>query len=194
MVWLLKPVHAQAPVKHGGVIESKYDGLTYETVLRLRKMKVSCDGVRDRFNKDGCVSIDVKLHLPGVQLNHVRNVTLQVIFEHKDWVHIHPLHLRDLTITTNLETLRFGRMELVTNQKTGTWDTKIETLEAKIPYEVFKRVIRGGDNRNSGGRGRRAAARQEHRRTARPQQPRSRRSGNDERYAHICKAFIQFTG
>lgn len=128
-------------VKHGGVIESKYDGANYETVLRLQKMKVSCDGMRDRFNKDGCVSIDVKLHLPGVQLNHVRNVTLQVIFENKDWVHIHPLDQRDLTITTKYETLRFGRMELVTNKKTGTWDTKIETLQATISYEVFKRII-----------------------------------------------------
>jgi hypothetical protein len=132
---------APAPVKHGGVIESKYDGFNYETVLRLQKMKVSCDGMRDRFNKDGCVSIDVKLHLPGVQLNHVRRVTLQVIFENKDWVHIHPLDQRDLSITTKFETLRFGRMELVTNKKTGTWDTKIETLEATIPYEVFKRII-----------------------------------------------------
>lgn len=128
-------------VKHGGVIESKYDGANYETVLRLQKMKVSCDGMRDRFNKDGCVSIDVKLHLPGVQLNHVRNVTLQVIFENKDWVYIHPLDQRDLTITTKYETLRFGRMELVTNKKTGTWDTKIETLQATISYEVFKRII-----------------------------------------------------
>ncbi|HEX2271527.1 MAG TPA: hypothetical protein VHH35_18425 [Pyrinomonadaceae bacterium] len=139
-VLLSQSVYAQS-VKHGGKIESKYDGLKYETVLRLKKMKVSCDGMKDRFNKDGCVSIDVKLHLPGVQLNHVRNVTLQVIFENKDWVHIHPLHLRDLTITTKFETLRFGRMELVTNKKSGTWDTKIETLEATIPYEVFKRII-----------------------------------------------------
>jgi hypothetical protein len=139
-VLLSQSVHAQS-VKHGGVIDSKYDGLKYETVLRLHKMKVSCDGIKDRFNKDGCVSIDVKLHLPGVQLNHVRNVTLQVIFENKDWVHIHPLHLRDLTITTKFETLRFGRMELVTNKKSGTWDTKIETLETTIPYEVFKRII-----------------------------------------------------
>lgn len=135
------PAQTPAPVKHGGVIESKYDGSAYETVLRLQKMKVSCDGIKDRFNKDGCVSIDVRLHLPGVQLNHVRNVTLQVIFENKDWVHIHPLDQRDLSITTKFETLRFGRMELVTNKKTGTWDTKIETLQATIPYEVFKRII-----------------------------------------------------
>jgi hypothetical protein len=142
-IWglFLFSLSAQAQVKHGGVIESKYDGFRYETVLRLRKMKVSCDGLKDRFNKDGCVSIDVKLHLPGVQLNHVRNVTLQVIFEAKDWVHIHPLGQRDLSITTKFETLRFGHMELVTNKQAGTWDTKIETLEAKIPYDVFQRII-----------------------------------------------------
>jgi hypothetical protein len=141
--FLCQTVYSQSPVpvKHGGVIDSKYDGFSYETVLRLHKMKVSCDGIKDKFQKDGCVSIDVKLHLPGVQLNHVRNVTLQVIFENKDWVHIHPLDQRDLSITTKFETLRFGRMELVTNKKTGSWDTKIETLEAKIPYEVFKRII-----------------------------------------------------
>src|SRR5687768_17117097 len=82
---------AQSPdstaVKHGGKIDSKYDGFSYETLMRLQKMKVSCDGVRDTF-KDSCVSIEVTLHLPGVQLNYVRTVTLLVYFENKDWVHI----------------------------------------------------------------------------------------------------------
>jgi hypothetical protein len=129
-----------APVKHGGKIESKYDGFNYETVMRLRKMKVSCDGIRDTF-KDACVSIEVTLHLPGVQLNYVRNVTLQVVFENKDWVRMHPPEERDLSISTYSQTFRFGRMELITNKKPGTWDTKIEVLQASIPYEAFKKII-----------------------------------------------------
>ena len=103
-------------------------------------MKVSCDGARDMFNKDECVSIDVTLHFPGSQFNYVRNVTLQVIFENKDWVRIHPLEQRDLSISTDSQTLRFGRMQLITNKKPGTWDSKIEVLEATIPYDAFKKM------------------------------------------------------
>jgi|KBSSwiStaDraftv2_1062776.scaffolds.fasta_scaffold381346_2 hypothetical protein len=129
-----------ATVKHGGKIESRYDGFNYETLAQLRKMKVSCDGARDMFNKDECVSIDVTLHFPGSQFNYVRNVTLQVIFENKDWVRIHPLEQRDLSISTDSQTLRFGRMQLITNKKPGTWDSKIEVLEATIPYDAFKKM------------------------------------------------------
>jgi hypothetical protein len=131
---------AQSPVKHGGKIESKYDGFNYETTMRLQKMKVNCDGIKDKF-KYACVSIEVTLHLPGVQLNYVRNVTLQVVFENQDWVRIHPPDQRNLSITTGTETIRLGRMELVTNKRPGTWDTKIETLKATIPYDVFKKVV-----------------------------------------------------
>lgn len=140
-------VHAQSPApvpspspKHGGKIESKYDGFTYETVMRLRKMKVNCDGLKDKF-KDACVSIEVMLHLPGTQLNYVRNVTLHVVFENKDWVRIHPPDQRNLSISTDTETFRFGRMELVTNTTPGSWDTKVETLKATIPYQAFKKII-----------------------------------------------------
>jgi hypothetical protein len=131
---------ALAQVKHGGKIESKYDGFTYETLMRLQKMKVSCDGVKDKFT-DGCVSIEVTLHMPGMQLNYVRNVTLMVVFENQDWVRLHPLEQRNLSISTYDKTYRFGRMELVTNNKPGTWDTKIERLQANIPYETFKKII-----------------------------------------------------
>jgi hypothetical protein len=127
-------------VKHGGKIESKYDGFTYETLMRLEKMKVSCDGFKDKFT-DGCVSIEVTMHMPGMQLNYVRNVTLMVVFENQDWVRGHPLEQRDLSISTYDKTYRFGRMELVTNKKPGTWDTKIERLQASIPYETFKKII-----------------------------------------------------
>jgi hypothetical protein len=131
---------AQLKPKHGGKIESRYDGFNYETLARLHKMKVSCDGVGDIFQKDACVSIDVTLHFPGSQLNYVRNVTLLVIFENKDWVRIHPLEQRDLSISTESETFRLGRMNLITNKKPGQWDTKIEVLEATIPYETFKKI------------------------------------------------------
>lgn len=131
---------AQSVVKHGGKIESKYDGFTYETLMRLQKMKVSCDGIKDKFT-DGCVSIEVTLHMPGMQLNYVRNVTLMVVFENQDWVRGHPLDQRNLSISTYDKTYRFGRMELVTNKKPGTWDTKIERLQATIPYETFKQII-----------------------------------------------------
>lgn len=131
---------ALGQVKHGGKIESKYDGFTYETLMRLQKMKVSCDGVKDKFT-DGCVSIEVTLHMPGMQLNYVRNVTLMVVFENQDWVRGHPLDQRNLSISTYDKTYRFGRMELVTNTKPGTWDTKIERLQATIPYETFKKII-----------------------------------------------------
>jgi hypothetical protein len=133
-------VRAQSPVKHGGKIESRYDGFTYETIMRLQKMKVSCDGIKDKFT-DGCVSIEVALHMPGMQLNYVRSVTLMVIFENQDWVRTHPLEQRNLSISTYDKTYKFGRMELITNKKPGTWDTKIERLQATIPYDTFKKII-----------------------------------------------------
>ena len=143
-VLLLQPAGAkpqgQQPVKHGGKIETKYDGFNYETTMRLRKMKVSCDGFRDKF-KDACVSLEVTLHCPGTQLNYVRNVTVQVVFENKDWVHLHGPDQRDLMVVTDTETLRLGRMSPVNKATPGTWDTKVETLEAKIPYAAFKKMV-----------------------------------------------------
>ena len=141
-VLLLQPAGAlpqqQQPIDHGGKIETKYDGFTYETVMRLKRMKVSCDGLKDKF-KDACVSIEVALHCPGTQINYVRNVTLQVVFENKDWVHLHPPDQRDLSVVIDTETLRFGKMSPVA-AKTGSWDTKVETLEAQIPYQTFKKI------------------------------------------------------
>jgi hypothetical protein len=127
------------PVKHGGKIETKYDGFNYETVMRLRKMKVNCDGFKDKF-KDACVSIEVALHCPGTQVNYVKHVTLQVVFENKDWVHFHGPDQRDLSVVTDTETLRIGRMSPVGKGQPGTWDTKVEVLETTMPYEVFKKI------------------------------------------------------
>lgn len=128
------------PAKHGGKIETKYDGFNYETVMRLRKMKVNCDGLKDKF-KDACVSIEVALHCPGTQVNYVKHVSVQVVFENKDWVHFHPPDQRDLAIVTDTETLRLGRMSPVAKDTPGTWDTKVEVLEAKIPYATFKKIV-----------------------------------------------------
>lgn len=140
---LLQPAGAnpqdQQPIKHGGKIETKYDGFNYETTMRLRKMKVSCDGFKDKF-KDECVSLEVTLHCPGTQLNYVRDVTVQVVFENKDWVHLHPPDQRELMIVTDTETLRLGRMTPASKTAPG-WDTKVEILETKIPYAAFKKVV-----------------------------------------------------
>jgi len=127
------------PVKHGGKIETKYDGFTYETVMRLRKMKVNCDGFKDKF-KDACVSIEVALHCPGTQVNYVKEVSVQIVFENKDWVRLHSPEQRDLSVVTDTETLRLGRMSPVARNQPGTWDTKVEVLEVKIPYAVFKKI------------------------------------------------------
>lgn len=126
-------------VKHGGKIETRYDGFSYETVMRLRKMKVNCDGFKDKF-KDACVSIEVALHCPGTQVNYVKHVTLQVVFENKDWVHFHAPDQRDLSVVVDTETLRIGRMNPVTKNQPGRWDTKVEVLEVKMPYAVFKKI------------------------------------------------------
>jgi len=127
------------PVKHGGKIETKYDGFNYETVMRLQKMKVNCDGFKDKF-KDACVSIEVALHCPGTQLNYVRDVTLQIVFENKDWVHFHAPDQRELSVVVDTETLRLGKMTPVSKGQPGTWDTKVEVLEAKIPFAAFRKI------------------------------------------------------
>ena len=134
-----RPQDDKETVKHGGKIETKYDGFKYETIMRLKKMKVSCDGFKDKF-KDACVSIEITLHCPGTQLNYVKHVTVQVMFENKDWVHFHGPDQRDLSVVTDTETLRLGRMDNASNRTPGTWDTKAETLEIKIPYAAFKKI------------------------------------------------------
>lgn len=130
---------AQKPVNHGGKIETKYDGFNFETVMRLKKMKVNCDGFKDKF-KDACVSMEVIMHLPGQQLNYVKMVTVQVVFDNKDWVHFHGPDQREMVVVTDTETLKLGRMAPVNTNTPGSWDTKVETLEIKIPYATFKKI------------------------------------------------------
>ncbi|HUS10768.1 MAG TPA: hypothetical protein VMZ30_09905 [Pyrinomonadaceae bacterium] len=122
--------------EHGGQITSRYDGFNNETVVTLKKMKVTCAGKRGNF-KDACVSIMAALHCPGIQLDYVRHVTLQLVFETKDWDQRHPLDQRELSVVANAETLRLGRMELLA-QKVDTLMS--ETLQIKVPYAVFKKM------------------------------------------------------
>lgn len=121
---------------HGGQIVSQYDGFNHETVVTLKKMKVTCRSARGNF-KDVCVSIAATLHCPGVQLDYVRYATLQVVFETKDWDQRHPLDQRELSVVANGETLRLGRMELLA-QSVKTLMT--ETLQIKLPYAAFKKM------------------------------------------------------
>ncbi|MFZ0062779.1 MAG: hypothetical protein WAL47_12140 [Pyrinomonadaceae bacterium] len=130
-------VHGES--NHGGKIESKYDGLSHETVSTLRKMKVTCAGTKDMM-KDTCVSLSASLHCPGVQLDYVRNAKLQLIFETKDWYQRHALEERDLVVVVDTTTLRLGRMRLV-SQNIDTLGTEI--LEATISYEAFKKIVSG---------------------------------------------------
>lgn len=131
---------AQKPINHGGKIEARYDGFAHETMMRLRKMKVNCTGFKKNFHET-CVSIDVVLHCPGVQVNYVDNVTLQLIFEAKSWDQSHAPHQRDLSLVADTETIRLGRMRLMPQVSTGTQERTTETLEATIPYKVFKRMV-----------------------------------------------------
>ena len=125
---------------HGGKIESKYDGLSHETVSTLKKMKVTCAGGAKNMFKDTCVSVSASLHCPGVQLDYVRYAKLQLIFETKEWDQKHALEERDLVVVVDATTLRLGRMRLV-SQNIDTLNTEI--LEATISYDVFKKIVSG---------------------------------------------------
>jgi hypothetical protein len=121
---------------HGGKIVSNYDGFNHETVVTLEKMKVTCAGKRFG-TKNICVSILASLHCPGIQLDYVRLVTLQVVFETKNWDQRHPLDQRDLSLVADGETFRLGRMELV-GQSVDSLMT--ETLGMNLPYKIFQKM------------------------------------------------------
>jgi len=121
---------------HGGEIVSKYDGFNHETVVTLKKMKVTCAKPHENL-KQTCVSILATLHCPGVQLDYVRQVTLQVVFETKDWDQRHPLDQRDLSMVADGETFRLGRMQLAALH---TDVLMTETLQGELPYKTFKKM------------------------------------------------------
>ena len=125
-------------VKHGGKIEVKYDGFNHETVMSLRKMRVSCSGIKNRFKEvDVCVSMMVNLHCRGTQANYVNYVSLQLVFETTDWDQRHPLGQRELSVVVNNETLRLGEMKLVGQ---SVDENLTETLGITFPYEAFKKI------------------------------------------------------
>lgn len=132
----IQPSAAGKPDDHGGKIVSNYDGFSHETVVTLKKMKVGCAGPRVD-SKGQCVSILASLHCPGIQLDYVRQVTLQIVFETEDWDQRHPLDQRDLSVVADGETFRLGRMQLV-SQSVDTLMT--ETLEVSMPYKTFKQM------------------------------------------------------
>ena len=135
-----------APPDHGGKIESTYDGFARETVFALRRMSVTCEAVRGLQStlKGVCVSLQATLHCPGKQLDYVRRATLRLTFEAKNWDSRHPANRRELSAVADGETIRLGRMALVSNAVSEGWfaeDSK-ETLEVSVPYEAFLKLAR----------------------------------------------------
>lgn len=88
---------------HGGKIETKYDGFNHETVVTLKKMRITCGGAKGLQStlEQTCVSLVASLHCPGVQLDCVRYAKLQLIFETKDWDKRHPLDERELFVVAD---------------------------------------------------------------------------------------------
>ena len=137
---------AQAlPLDHGGKIESVYDGFAHETVVALKKMRVTCAASENSERVKGvCVQIEAALHCPGKQTDYVRRATIRLTFETKNWDRLHPPEERDLSVVADGETLRLGRMSLVSQGVGDGWgaqDMK-ETLEAAVPYEAFLKLAR----------------------------------------------------
>lgn len=131
---------------HGGKIETKYDGFNHETVVTLRKMRITCGGAKGLQStlEQTCVSLVASLHCPGKQLDYVRYAKLQLIFETKDWDKRHPLDERELFVVADGQRLRLGRMGLVTQNIAGDrWiDVMKEVLEVSVPYKTFDTIAR----------------------------------------------------
>lgn len=121
---------------HGGGIEMKYDGVARETVVSLKKMNVSCAGMKGNFT-ESCVSMAVSLHCPGIQLENVRTVTLELEFAAKDWGQRHPLAQRELTIVADTTTFRAGQMRLVSQTVSVPMR---ETFEVDMSYAAYRRI------------------------------------------------------
>jgi hypothetical protein len=137
---------APAPLEHGGKIETAYDGFAHETVVTLKRMSVTCGTAKGSaaIMKGVCVSLQAALHCPGKQLDYVRRATLRFTFEAKNWDARHPLGERDLSAVADGETIRLGRMTLLTHGVSESWlaeDAK-ETLEVAVPYEAFLKLAR----------------------------------------------------
>jgi len=129
---------------HGGKIETKYDGFNYETVVTLKKMRVTCGGAKGLQStlNQTCVSLVASLHCPGKQLDYVRYAKLQLIFETKDWDKRHPLDERELFVVADGQRLKLGRMGLVTQNVAGDrgLDVMKEVLEVLVAYKTFDTI------------------------------------------------------
>ena len=140
------PAPAPTPVNHGGKIETAYDGFARETVVSLKRMSVTCEagrGMESRF-KNLCIRLEATLHCPGKQLEYVRRATLRLTFEAKDWDARHTPAERDLSAVADGQTLRLGRMSLLSQAVGEGWlaeDSK-ETLEISISHESFLKLAR----------------------------------------------------
>lgn len=132
---------------HGGKIETKYDGFNHETVVTLKKMRITCGGAKGLQStlEQTCVSLVASLHCPGKQLDYVRYAKFQLIFETKDWDKRHPLDERELFVVADGERLRLGRMGLVTQNVASDRgiDVMKEVLEVSVPYQTFDKIARG---------------------------------------------------
>jgi len=129
--------------EHGGKIQARYDGFSNETVITLRKMRISC-GRGQGLPSETCVNVAATLHAPGKQLEHVRHVTLQLIFESKDWDRRHSPKQRELAVVADGETIRLGKMALV-NQDLDTdrlIDVMKEVLQISLSYKDFVKIAR----------------------------------------------------
>lgn len=136
------------PLDHGGKIETAYDGFARETVVALKRMTVTCE-VKSASGvavKGLCVTMRAALHCPGKQLDFVRQATLRFTFEAKNWDARHPLNERNLSAVADGETIRLGRMNLVSQDVGEGWanDDMKEALEVEVPFEVFQKLSHAG--------------------------------------------------
>jgi hypothetical protein len=131
-------------VDHGGKIETKYDGFNQETVVMLKKMRITCGGAKglQSTRKQTCVSMVASLHCPGKQLDYVRYAKLQLIFETKDWDNRHPLDERELFVVADGQRLKLGTMALANQNVAGDRgiDVMKEVLEVSVPYKIFNTI------------------------------------------------------
>jgi hypothetical protein len=129
---------------HGGKIETKYDGFSHETVVTLKKMRITCGGAKGLQStlEQTCVSLVASLHCPGKQLDYVRYAKLQLVFETKDWDKRHPLDERELFVVADGQRLRLGRMALATQNVASDRgiDVMKEVLEVSVPYQTFNTI------------------------------------------------------
>jgi hypothetical protein len=132
------------PLEHGGKIEAAYDGFAHETAISLKRMSVTCEAasLSGAVIKGLCVTMRAALHCPGKQLDYVRQATLYFTFEAKNWDSRHPPNERNLSAVADGETMRLGRMSLVSQDVGDGWaaDDMKETLEVSVPYETFRKL------------------------------------------------------